>query len=76
MVVVTVQYTDMPNTGNSAYNGGTSVVFQVLAEAKAFAQIESSVPDSYGLVADAALCRVYNSGVMVEAWLNGVNVTG
>lgn len=75
MIVVSVQYVDMPNA-NSVYNGGMSVIFQVLAEAKSFAQIESNVPNSYGLSADSALCRVYNNGVMVEAWLDGVNVTG
>lgn len=74
MVVVSVQYTDVAHTSNAYANGGTSVIFQVISEAKLFAETESKASEY--LTYSSALCRVYNNGVMVEAWLNGVNVTG
>tara|TARA_B100000780_G_scaffold133793_1_gene93865 strand:- start:463 stop:690 length:228 start_codon:yes stop_codon:yes gene_type:complete len=74
MIVVSVQYTDYPQTATTNNNGGAAVVFQVLAEAKLFAQIESKSSE-YGLTNSAALCRVYIGGYMIQAWLNGVNVT-
>lgn len=74
MIVVSVQYTDAPQTQTTIYNGGTSVIFQVISEAKAFAEAESTA-SAYGLIYAAALCRVYNDGVVVQAWLNGQNVT-
>jgi len=75
MIVVSVQYIDKPQSTNVFQNGGISVRFQVLAQALAFAETESSVPASYGLASAAALCRVYTNGVMVQAWLDGTNVT-
>ena len=76
MIVVSVQYTDYPQTAATNNNGGAIVVFYVVSEALSFAEIESKSSQYGALVNSAALCRVYNNGVMVQAWLNGVNVTG
>jgi len=73
MIVVTVQFVDA--TSSAQYNGGTSVIFQILAEAKAFAEEESRQLASAPAKSDT-LTKVYNNGVLVQAWYNGTNITG
>ena len=71
MILVTVQFIDADNQRN---NGGTSIHFYNLNEAKLFAQNESSIyPTAGGQT--PALCKVYNDGVIVEVWQNGINIT-
>jgi hypothetical protein len=73
MIVVTVQFID--ETTVATQNGGTSLQFYNLDEAKLFARYESSIyPGSSQRT--AALCKVYNEGLIVEAWQNGTNITG
>ena len=74
MIVVTVQYTDKPQSVNAWYSGGFGIQFFNVAEAKLFARAESASPPDASL-ASSALTRVYNDGVLVEAWENGTNIT-
>jgi len=74
MILVSVQYTDKDASIAANYNGGWGMHFYNLAEAKAFARSESDeLPGASNR--SAAICRVYNDGVLVEAWENGVNIT-
>jgi hypothetical protein len=74
MIVVSVQYTDLTTSSGSLYNGGFGQHFYNLSEAKTFAESESTPIPGHGTQM-AALCRVYNDGILVEAWENGVNIT-
>ena len=73
MILVSVQYTDLPGS-TAELNGGFGMHFYNLTEAKAFARSEST-PLSGASLRSSAICRVYNDGVLVEAWENGVDIT-
>jgi hypothetical protein len=73
MIVVTVQYID--ETTVATNNGGTSLQFYNLDEAKLFARNESQIyPGSSQRT--AALCKVYNDGEIEQVWQNGTDITG
>ena len=74
MIVVSVQYTDKPDEAVARNNGGFGIHFYNLSEAKLFAQSESTQL-SGASPRTAAICRVYNDGVLVQAWENGSNIT-
>jgi hypothetical protein len=74
MILVSVQYTDNPGVADAIYNGGFGMHFYNLVEAKAFARSEST-PLAAASARTTALCRVYDDGVLVEAWENGVDIT-
>ena len=74
MILVSVQFTDKPQGGAAIYNGGFGLHFYNLSEAKLFARSEST-PLSGASQQSSAICRVYNDGVLVEAWENGVDIT-
>ena len=76
MILVSVQYIDLPEGLVANYNGGFGMQFYNLDEAKLFAQSESSLPTGSSTSYGSALCRVYNDGVNVQSWENGVNITG
>ena len=76
MVLVSVQYIDAPEQTSYLYNGGFGIQFYNLDEAKLFAQSESSLPAGSSASRGSALCRVYNDGVNVMSWENGINITG
>jgi len=72
MILVSVQYIDLPDSISANYNGGFGIHFYNLEEAKAFARSESAPIPGTVSNRSAAICRVYNDGVLVEAWENGV----
>ena len=76
MILVSVQYMDLPQSANALYNGGFAIQFYNLDEAKLFAQAESARPAGATISNASALCRVYDEGVNVQSWENGVNITG
>ena len=76
MILVSVQYIDLPLSTDSYRNGGFGQQFYNLAEAKLFAQNESSIPTGATSDGGSALCRVYEDGVNVQSWENGANITG
>jgi len=74
MILVSVQYTDSPQLTEAFYNGGFVMHFYNLDEAKLFARSEST-PLAAAPSRSSALCRVYNDGILIEAWSNGVDIT-
>lgn len=72
MIVVTVQYVDQ---SGALYNGGFAQHFYNLNEAKTFARNESATYPGTNVSAFAVF-KVYNDGEIVEAWRNGVEITG
>jgi len=72
MIVVTVQYID---GGSNIHNGGTSLHFYNLQEAKLFARNESSEYPGATAPNIASLCKVFDDGIIVEVWENGINIT-
>jgi len=75
MILVTVEFIDLPVSTSASYNGGFGIHFYNLNEAKAFAESQSTPIASASSDRDSSICRVYNDGVLVEAWENGVNIT-
>lgn len=75
MILVTVEFVDLPVTTAASYNGGFGIHFYNLTEAKAFAQSQSQPIAGAQSDRDSSICRVYSDGVMVEAWENGQNIT-
>jgi hypothetical protein len=75
MILVTVEFIDLPVTTSASYNGGFGVHFYNLNEAKLFARSQSEPISGAASDRDSSICRVYNDGILVEAWENGQDIT-
>lgn len=71
MIIVTVQYVD---ANGGPYNGGTSIHFYNLKEARRFAETESANFPGTGFNTEA-ICKVYNDGYIDKVYLAGAMIS-